>query len=107
MKKAATRRQWLTFVIAGGGFAGAETAGAVNDFVRETAKFYPGVGDEEIRIIVIHPGEYLLPELGEERGRYAERKLRERSVEVVKGARVASYDGSMVTLDNGFSMPAA
>ena len=39
---AAARRQWLTFVIAGGGFAGAETAGAVNDFVRETAKFYPG-----------------------------------------------------------------
>ena len=40
-KDAAARRQWLTFVIAGGGFAGAETAGAVNDFVRETAKFYP------------------------------------------------------------------
>ena len=41
---AAARRQWLTFVIAGGGFAGAETAGAVNDFVRETAKFYPRLG---------------------------------------------------------------
>jgi NADH dehydrogenase len=70
-KDAAPRRQWLTFVIAGGGFAGAETAGAVNDFVRETAKFYPRLGDEEIRITVIHPGDYLLPELGEELGRYA------------------------------------
>src|SRR6476659_7850526 len=37
-RDAAIRRQWLTFVIAGGGFAGTETAGAVNDFVRETAK---------------------------------------------------------------------
>jgi len=106
-KDAAARRQWLTFVVAGGGFAGAETAGALNDFVRETAKFYPHLSDEEIRIVVIHPGDYLLPELGEELGRYAERKLRERKVEVIKGARVASYDGWVVTLNDGISIPAA
>ena len=104
---AAARRQWLTFVIAGGGFAGAETAGAVNDFIRETARLYSGIGDEEIRVVVIHPGDYLLPELGEELGRYAERKLRERNVEVIKGARVASYDGWVVTLNNGMSIPGA
>jgi NADH dehydrogenase len=106
-RDAGARRQWLTFVIAGGGFAGAETAGALNDFVRETAKFYPRLGDEEIRVVVIHPGEYLLPELGEELGRYAERKMRERKVEVIKGARVASYDGWVVTLNNGISIPSA
>ena len=106
-RDAALRRQWLTFVIAGGGFAGAETAGAVNDFVRETAKFYPGLGEEEIRVVVIHPGKFLLPELGEELGRYAERKMRERKVEVIKGARVASYDGWVVTLNNGMSLPSA
>ena len=105
--EASARRQWLTFVIAGGGFAGAETAGAVNDFVRATAKFYPRLGDEEIRVVVIHPGDYLLPELGEELGRYAERKMRERKVEVIKGARVASYDGWVVTLNNGLTIPAA
>ena len=106
-RDAAVRRQWLTFAIAGGGFAGTETAGAVNDFVRETAKFYPRLGEEEIRVAVIHPGKYLLPELGEELGRYAEEKLRERKVEVIKGARVANYDGGVVTLDNGISIPAA
>jgi len=56
---------------------------------------------------VIHPGEYLLPELGEELGRYAERKMLERKVEVIKGARVTSYDGWVVTLKNGLSIPAA
>src|SRR5436190_7023414 len=106
-KDAVARRQWLTFVIAGGGFAGAETAGAVNDFVRETAKFYPDLAGEEIRVVVIHPGDYLLPELGEELGRYAERKMRDRKVEVIKGARVANYDGWVVTLNNGLSIPAA
>ena len=106
-KDTAARRQWLTFVIAGGGFAGTETAGAVNDFVRGAAKFYPHVGEEEIRVVVIHPGDYLLPELGEELGRYAEHKLRERNVDVIKGARVASYDGWVVALNNGMSIPAA
>jgi NADH dehydrogenase len=106
-KDTAARRQWLTFVVAGGGFAGAETAGAVNDFMRDTAKFYPQVGEEEIRVAVIHPGKYLFPELGEELGRYAEQKLRARNVEIIKGARVSSYDGWTVTLNDGISIPAA
>jgi NADH dehydrogenase len=70
-------------------------------------KFYPHLSDEEIRVVVIHPGDHLLPELGEDLGRYAERKMRERRVEVIKGARVASYDGWVVTLNNGLSIPAA
>jgi NADH dehydrogenase len=101
------RRELLTFVTAGGGFAGAETTGAVNDFLRETARFYPALREDMIRVVVIHPGSYLLPELGEELGRYAERKLIERKVEVIKGARVASYDGSVVKLNDARSIPAA
>ena len=101
-----TRRQLLTFVTAGGGFSGVETTGAVNDFVRETVRYYPQLSEEMIRVMVVHPGNFILPELGEELGRYAERKLRERKVEVIKGARVASYDGSVVTLSEGTSIPA-
>src|SRR5206468_3472700 len=101
------RRRILTFVTAGGGFAGAETTGAVNDFLRETARFYPALREDMIRVVVVHAGSYLLPELGEELGRYAERKLIERKVEVIKGARVASYDGSVVKLNDDRSIPAA
>jgi NADH:ubiquinone reductase (H+-translocating) len=103
----AARRQLLTFVTAGGGFSGTETTGAVNDFVRETVRYYPQLREEMIRVVVVHPGNFILPELGEELGRYAERKLRERKVEVIKGARVANYDGVTVTLSNGTSIPAA
>ena len=101
------RRQLLTFVTAGGGFAGTETTGAVNDFVRETVRYYPQLREEMIRVVVVHPGNFILPELGEELGRYAERKLRNRKVEVIKGARVANYDGAVVTLSDGTSIPAA
>jgi NADH dehydrogenase len=103
----ATRRRLLTFVTAGGGFAGAETTGAINDFVREAVRYYPDLNEDLIRVVVIHPGKFLLPELGEELGNYAERKLRERKVDVIKGVRVASYDGSLVTLTDGTSIPAA
>src|SRR6202008_2755098 len=55
-KDEATRRELLTFVTAGGGFAGVETTGAVNDFVRETVKFYPALREEMVRVVVVHPG---------------------------------------------------
>jgi NADH dehydrogenase len=100
------RRQLLTFVTAGGGFSGTETTGAVNDFVRDAVRYYPQLSEQLIRVVMVHPGNFLLPELGEELGRYAEHKLRQRNVEVIKGARVASYDGLVVTLSDGTSIPA-
>src|SRR5215475_3562803 len=103
----AARRQLLTFVTAGGGFSGTETTGAVNDFVRETVRYYPQLREELIRVVVVHPGNFILPELGEELGCYAERKLRDRKVEVIKGLRVANYDGEVVTLSDGTSIHAA
>ena len=103
----ASRRQLLTFVTAGGGFSGTETTGAVNDFMRETVRYYPQLREELIRVVVVHPGNFILPELGEELGHYAEQKLRERKVEVIKGPRVANYDGVVVTLSDGTSIPAA
>ncbi len=86
--------------------SGVETTGALNDLVRDAVRFYPSLGAELIRVVIVHPGTFLLPELGEKLGRYAELKLRERKVEVIKGARVASYDGSLITLSDGNSIAA-
>ena len=104
----AIRRQLLTFVIAGAGFSGVETAGAINDFVREAAAYYPDLSEELVRVVLVHPGQFVLPELGEELGDYTERKLRERGVEVIGGVRVGGYDdGSLVRLSDGNSIPAS
>jgi hypothetical protein len=53
----AERKKTLTVVVAGGGFAGAETVGAVNDFLREGMKFYPHLKEDMLRVVLVHPGE--------------------------------------------------
>ncbi|NJN36836.1 MAG: hypothetical protein HC794_06975 [Nitrospiraceae bacterium] len=45
------RERLLTFVVAGAGFAGVETMAAVNDFVRESLRYYPRLREDEVRII--------------------------------------------------------
>ena len=93
------RRPLVTFVVVGGGFAGVETIGAVNDFVQGALRHYNNVKPDQIRMVLVHSGPTILPELGEELGRYADRKLRQQGVEVRTGVRVASVsdDGVILT----------
>lgn len=95
------RASLLTFVVAGGGFAGVETVAALNDFLREAVTFYPNLSEEMLKIVLIHAGEHLLPEIGEELGRYAERQLARRGVEVVLGVGVAESQPGRVRLSDG------
>ena len=101
----AERNKTLTVVVAGGGFAGVETAGSVNDFLRQALRFYPRLNVNMIRVVVVHPGDHILPELGTSLGRYAEGKLRARGVDVRLNTKVAGYDGQEVTLDDGTKIP--
>src|SRR5881227_2388428 len=62
------RQSLLTFVVAGGGFAGVETVAALNDFVRRALQFYPNLCEDMLRVILVHSGPAILPELGESLG---------------------------------------
>jgi NADH dehydrogenase len=97
----AVRRALLTFVVAGGGFAGVETIGALNDFVRATLRWYPTLLASEVRFVLVHPKAVILPELGEALGRYAQQKLEQRRVEIVINTRVEGYGAGQVKLDPG------
>ncbi len=91
----------LTVLVAGGGFAGVETVAAVNDFLHAAVRFYGNVRQADVRVMIVHPGDYLLPELGETLGRYTQAQLRARGVEVILNAKVAAVDGDRVQLTNG------
>ncbi len=95
------REPLLTFVVAGGGFAGVETAAGLNDFLREAVKFYPNLREHMIRVVLVHSGQVILPELGEKLGRYAQKKLAARKMEIILGTRVAGVTDDSVQLANG------
>jgi NADH dehydrogenase len=95
------RKAMLTVVVAGGGFAGAETAGAVNDLLRKAIRFYPTLRKDMLRIVLVHAGEVILPELSESLGRYAQKQLGRRGVEIRLNTAVAGYDGRELRLNDG------
>ncbi|MCA1617526.1 MAG: NAD(P)/FAD-dependent oxidoreductase, partial [Acidobacteria bacterium] len=95
-----TRRALLTFVVAGGGFAGAEMAGGLNDFVRGMLVHYPNVPEEEVQVIVLHSRERILPELSESLAAYALERMKERGVTFKLETRVADARRGVVVLDS-------
>ena len=100
------REPLLTFVVAGGGFAGVETIGSINDFLKEALPYYPNLTPEMIRVVLVHPGEFVLPELGEELGRYASRKLAERGVEIRPNTKIKAVTTNGVELTDGTDITA-
>jgi NADH dehydrogenase len=104
---AGARHPLLTFVVAGGGFAGVETLGGINDFAREALRFYPNLREENLRMVLVTPDAVILPELGLRLGTYAQRKLAARGVEIVTGARVRGIADGVVALSDGRTIPAS
>jgi len=94
----AERQSLLTFVVAGGGFAGVETVAALNDFVRDALPFYPNLSEGMLRVVLVHSGPVILPELGEGLGRHTQKVLEGRGVEIQLNTRVKSMTENKVFL---------
>ena len=95
------RQSLLTIVVAGAGFAGVETIGGLNDFIRESLKFYPHLKEEMLRFVLVNAGPAVLPELSPKLGAYAQNKLARRRIEIMLNTRVESVSGQGVELSNG------
>ena len=100
------RTPLMTVVVAGGGFAGVETIAAVNDFLREAVDFYKNLNAPDLRLVLVHSGPVILPELSEKLGRYAAGKLGQRGVEIRLNTRVLGYRNGIVDLSDGSQVPA-
>ena len=98
------RRRQLTFVVAGGGFAGAETIAELFDLARAVLRYYPNIQPKELRFLLIHPQDRILPELSAELGDYARRKLQARGIEFLLNTRVAGAAPDAVLLNDGSSV---
>jgi NADH dehydrogenase len=94
----ARRRALLTFVVAGGGFSGAELVGGLNDFARGMLADYPNLSADDLRIVLVHSRERILPELSASLANYALDRMRERGVTFELNARVAAARPGVVLL---------
>ncbi|MEW5989272.1 MAG: NAD(P)/FAD-dependent oxidoreductase [Chloroflexota bacterium] len=99
------RQRQLTFVVAGGGFAGTELIAELYDLVYSVLHYYPRVSADELRFVLIHSRERILPELGPELADYALKKLQARGIEFILEARVAGATAEAVLLKDGRQVP--
>jgi NADH:ubiquinone reductase (H+-translocating) len=97
----AERRRWLTFVVAGGGFAGTEAVASLFDLVHSVLRYFPNVRAGEPRFVLVHSRERILPELGDRLAGHAGGKLVARGIELRLGVTVAAADAGGISLSDG------
>jgi len=97
----ALRRGLLTYVVAGGGFAGVELAGALNDFTHGILADYPHLSREELGVVLVHSQDRILPELSESLARYARERMEARGVVFRLNTRLSDARPGVVVLSDG------
>ena len=95
------RERLLTFVFVGGGFAGVEALGEVEDMAHDATKLYDSIRPEDLRFVLVEGAGRILPELGEELGGYAVEQLRSRGVEIHLNTFLSSCEGGHIELSTG------
>jgi len=92
------RKQLLTFVVAGGGFSGVEVVAEINDFVRKVIRNYPQINSRDVRVVLLHALDRILPELDEKLARYAQKILAQRGVEIRLNTKLEAATGEEAIL---------
>ena len=95
------RKSLLHFVVVGGGYSGVETAGEILDLLHGARRFYPAFDPSELRVTLVHSGAHLLPELGEDLGRFAQQSLESRGLTVLLNRRASSVNAAYIRLNDG------
>ncbi|MFD9466158.1 NAD(P)/FAD-dependent oxidoreductase [Streptomyces sp. NPDC060027] len=101
----AIRDAALTFVFVGGGYAGVEALGELEDMARYAARYYHNVKPEDMKWILVEASDRILPEVGEEMGRYTVSQLRRRNIDVRLETRLNSCADRVAVLSDGARFP--
>ncbi|MFD4604133.1 NAD(P)/FAD-dependent oxidoreductase [Streptomyces sp. NPDC058464] len=101
----AIRDAALTFVFVGGGYAGVEALGELEDMARYASRYYHNVQPEDMKWILVEATDRILPEVGPELGRYTVTELRRRNIQVLLDTRLESCVDRVVALSDGQRFP--
>ncbi|MFE9631517.1 NAD(P)/FAD-dependent oxidoreductase [Streptomyces sp. NPDC006463] len=101
----AIRDAALTFVFVGGGYAGVEALGELEDMARYAARYYHNVKAEDMKWVLVEASDRILPEVGPEMGVYTVRELRRRGIDVRLETRLESCENRVAVLSDGARFP--
>lgn len=98
----ATRREWMRFVVVGGGATGVELAGALGELVHHSMQHnFRQINPDQVEILLVEGQERLLPNYPAGLSLYTERKLADLGVNVRKNTRVIDIQPGSIQMQNG------
>jgi len=100
------RRERLTFVFVGAGYAGVEALAELSDLADDAVRYYPRLRDVPRRWVLVDAAPKILPEIPSRLGDYAAQELAGRGVEIHVGTTLESVSDREVVLGDGTHIPA-
>jgi NADH:ubiquinone reductase (H+-translocating) len=96
----AARREWLTFVVVGGGPTGVEVSGSLATLARHAMKqHFRHIDPATVQVILLDAGNRVLPAFSEKLSAKAAKSLNALGVLVREGSKVTSIDPGGVTIE--------
>ncbi|MEA2407229.1 MAG: hypothetical protein QOE69_1348 [Thermoleophilaceae bacterium] len=100
-----SRREYLTFVFVGAGYAGVEGIAELQDYVSDILDAYPRCRMTGTRWILVEALDQIMPEIPKSLAEFASRELRGRGIELRTGTRLERMDEHEAVLSTGEQVP--
>ena len=101
----AARREYLTFVFVGAGYAGVEGFAELQDYVNDIIERYPRCRLVGTRWILVEAQDRIMREIPASLADVAARELRRRGLEIRTGTTIESMDDNHAALSTGERLP--
>jgi NADH dehydrogenase len=101
-------KKLMTVVIVGGGPTGVELSGAIAEMKNDVLPSdYPDLDFTKMQIILLEGGDKTLAAMSEKSAKESQEYLKRLGVNVMTKAIVKDYDGEVITLNDGRTIPSA
>jgi NADH dehydrogenase len=99
------RRELLTYVFVGAGYAGVEGLAELQDLAADTIERYPRARLDGVRFVLVEARERIMPEIPATLAEFASAELRRRGMEIRTGTTIERVTERSVELSGGEIVP--
>jgi NADH dehydrogenase len=99
------RKQWLTYVFVGAGYAGLEGLAELQDFAADVIDLYPRCRTQGMRWILVEARDRVMPEIPAQLADFATRELRGRGIAIRTSTTLESVTADTAVLSGGEVIP--